>query len=38
MPHNEVYYVNYPYYNVADGITNTPAPVGHAGVLVGDNG
>ena len=38
MPHDEVYYVNYPYYNIADGIVDTKAPVGHAGVLVRDNG
>lgn len=37
MPTNnsigEVYYVNYPQYNILDGYSSVPAAVGHAGVL-----
>lgn len=33
MPINEVYYVNYPYYNIADGVVNAKMPVGHAGSI-----
>ena len=40
MPTNnstgEVYYVNYPYYNVLEGVSSTPFNVGHAGVLTKD--
>jgi hypothetical protein len=36
MPKEEVYYVNYPYYNIADGVSDITMPVGHAGILIKD--
>ena len=36
MPYNEVFFVNYPYYNIANGMSDIKLPVGHAGVMMKD--